>query len=414
MTDLHLTYGLVGGLALVLALLSRRMRELPFSEPLLALALGVALGPYVLGAVDMTEEVRDFVLLEGGRLIVAISVMGAALRFPASHLPRIARPVAILLLVVMPLAALISGASALVLGLPLALVALLGACLCPTDPVLAGSIVSGKPAERDLPARVRHTLSVESGINDGLALPLVAVAVAVVLPATSPGAEVGRIAWEVLGSILIGGVGGALAALGVRIAAKDHDLEPAPNLILTVLLAVAVLGLGRAASTDGILGVFVAGTIYNSLVTGKEREPQQGIDEAVNRYLSLPLFLALGLALPWSEWAAFGPAAVGFVVLVLVLRRLPVVLALARPLGLRTRDAMFLGWFGPMGASSIFYLAHSVDKGVTEPAFFAAGTLMIAASIVAFGVTSSPGRQLYARAATSQDDVEQRAEADRH
>jgi NhaP-type Na+/H+ or K+/H+ antiporter len=396
-TELHLTYGVVGAIAVALALVSRRMRSLPVSEPLVALTAGVLLGPFVLGAVEVGEPVRDLVLLEGSRLIVAVSVMGAALRFPAAGLRHVLRPVLILLLVVMPLAAVISGAAALTLGLPLAVAALVGASLSPTDPVLAGSIVSGKPAERDLPERLRHTLSVESGINDGLALPLVGVALAVVLPATSPGSEAGRLAWEVFAGIAIGAVGGALAALGVQVATKDDDLEPGPNLVLTVLLAVAVLGLGRAAATDGILGVFVAGTVYNAMVTGDEREPQQHIDEAVNRYLSLPLFFFLGVVLPWREWAAFGAPALVFVALVLVLRRLPVVLALARPAALPASEAAFLGWFGPMGASSIFYIAHSVDKGVTDPAFFAAGTLAVAASVLVFGLTSSPGRQLYAR-----------------
>ncbi|WP_123914583.1 cation:proton antiporter [Georgenia muralis] len=73
----------------------------------------------------------------------------------------------------------------LTLVLPLAVAALVGACLAPTDPVLAGSIVSGKPTERDLPERLRHTLSAESGINDRLAPPLVGVALAVVLGGSS-------------------------------------------------------------------------------------------------------------------------------------------------------------------------------------------------------------------------------------
>ncbi|MCK6210747.1 cation:proton antiporter [Georgenia sp. EYE_87] len=404
MTELHLTYGVVGALGLALAMVSRPMRSLPLSEPLLALALGVVLGPYALGVVDPGAPVRDLVLLELSRLIVAVSVMGAALRFPAAKLGSVVRPVLVLLAVVMPLTAMISGAAALVLGLPLALAALVGASLCPTDPVLAGSIVSGRPAERDLPARLRHTLSVESGLNDGLALPLVGVALAVVLPATTPGAEAGRLTWEVLGGTGIGLVAGAVAALGVRAATRDDDLEPGPNLILTALLAVAVLGLGRAAGTDGILGVFVAGTVYNAMVTGDEREPQQGIDEAVNRYLCLPLFFLLGVVLPWEEWARFGAPAIAFVLIVLVGRRLPAVLALARPAALRRSEATFLGWFGPMGASSIFYVAHSVDEGVTDPAFFAAGTLAIATSVVAFGVTSSPGRQLYARSSAPAED----------
>ncbi|WP_324652292.1 cation:proton antiporter [Georgenia sp. H159] len=397
MTELHLSYGLIGAVAVLLALMSRRMRDLPISEPLVALALGVLVGPYVLGLVDLSDPLRDVALLEGSRLVVAISVMGAALRFPASQLRTVARPTLVLLAVVMPLSAAIAGASTLLLGLPLALAALVGACLCPTDPVLAGSIASGKPAEKDIPQRVRHTISTESGVNDGLALPLVGVALAVVLPATTPGAEAGRLAWEVAGALLIGGAAGALAGWGVRAATTDGDLEPAPDLILTMLLAVAVLGLGRAASTDGILGVFVAGTIYNLLVTGEEREPQQGIDEAVNRYLCLPLFFLLGVVLPWEDWWSFGALGLVTVLLVLLLRRLPLVLGLARVLGLRPREAVFLGWFGPMGVSSIFYIAHAMDKGVSDPRFFAAGTLVVAASVLAFGVTSAPGRHLYAR-----------------
>ncbi|KAE8764858.1 cation:proton antiporter [Georgenia thermotolerans] len=397
MTQLHLMYGLVGTLALVLALMSRRIRDLAVSGPLVALAAGVIVGPHVLGALELSERARDLALLEGSRLVVAVSVMEAALRFPARQLRGVVRPVPILLLVVMPLAAVIAGASALVLGIPLALAALVGACLCPTDPVLAGSIVSGKPAEESLPQRLRHAITAESGINDGLALPIVGVALAVVLPATTPGAEAGRLVWEVTGSLLIGAAMGALAALGARVAGRYGDPEPGPTLVLTVLLAVAVLGLGRAAGTDGILGVFVAGTAYNALVGDEERGRQQRLNEAANRYLCLPLFFILGVFLPWDQWAAFGAAAPLVVVLILLLRRLPAVLVLARPLGFRGRDAVFLGWFGPMGASSIFYVAHAVDTGVTDPRFFGAATLVIAASVLTFGVTSSPGRRLYAR-----------------
>lgn len=397
MEALHLTYAVVGALAVALALASRRMRELPLSEPLLALIGGAVVGPQALGLVTVPEHLRDLALLEGSRLIVAVSVMGAALRFPATRLRTIAAAVLLLLAVVMPAAALISGAAALFLGLPFAIAALVGACLSPTDPVLAGSIVSGGPAERDLPVRVRHVLSAESGLNDGLALPLVAVAITLVVPATTAGGEIGRIAYEVGGALLIGAIVGTIAGWATRTATRHRDLEPGPDLVLTILVAVATLGTARVAHTDGVLAVFIAGTAYNLLVTGAEREPQQGIDEAVNRYLSLPLFFLLGLVLPWSDWARLGPAALAFVVVVLLARRLPLVVALSRPLGLGVREAAFVGWFGPMGASSIFYLAHSIDSGVTDPRFFAAGTLMITISVVAFGITSSPGRNLYAR-----------------
>ncbi|MDQ4021527.1 MAG: cation:proton antiporter [Actinomycetota bacterium] len=396
MDRLHLTYAAFGTVGVLLALASRNMRQLPLSEPLVALILGVMLGPQLLGVLEIDQQVRDPLLLEGTRLLLAGSVMAAALRFPATALRPLVRPLLLLLAVVMPLAAAMTGAAALLLGLPVALAALVGACLSPTDPVLAASVVSGGPAERDLPARMRQLLTAESGANDGLALPLVGIAVVAVLPATGPGDAVGRLVWEVLAGALIGVLAGVLAGRALKAAIGRQSIGPGPELVFTLLLAVAVLGIARLAGTDGVLAVFVAGLAYNRMIGESERSPQDSIDEAVNRYAVLPLFLVLGTVLPWQEWAEFGPAAIAFVAAVLLLRRLPFVLALARPLGLRWRDATFTGWFGPMGVSAVFYLAHSLEEGVSDPRLFAAGTLAVAASVLAFGVTASPGRKAYA------------------
>lgn len=397
MEPLHLLYGTVGVLGVVLALVSQRIRRLPLSESLLALVLGVVMGPRVLGLLEIQPHVRDVVLLEGTRLLLALSVMAAALRFPVTAVRPLVRPLLVLLIVVMPLSAAVGGAVALLLGLPLALAFLVGACLSPTDPVLAASIVSGDLAERDLPSRIRQLLTIESGANDGLALPIVGLMLAAILPATGPLDAVGRLAWEVGAGTAIGVLVGLLAGWGIRAASSKGSLGEAPGLVITLMLAVATLGVARMAHTDGVLAVFVAGLAYNRLVDQHERTSQDAIDEAVNRYAVLPLFVVLGIVLPWSEWAAFGPAAVLFIAGILLLRRLPLVLLLARPLGLTARDAAFMGWFGPMGVSAVFYLAHSLDKGVSDPRLFAAGSLAVAVSVVAFGLSATPGRKLYAR-----------------
>ena len=399
MKSLHVLYAALGTAAVLMALVSRRLRDVPLSEPLIALLAGIALGPHVAGVVELEEHTRDLLLLEGARFLLAWSVMAAALRFPLSDLRPLVRVLAVLLAVVMPLMAVAAAAAALLLGLPLALAAVVGACLCPTDPVLAASVVSGEPAERDLPGRLRQLLTVESGANDGLALPLVGLAVAVALPATGPGSVVPRLAWEVLGGTAIGLVAGAAAGLALRRVAANGLLERGPELVFTLLLATAVLGLARLAHTGGVLAVFVAGLAYSRYVDQEERGTQDAIDEAVNRYAVLPLFVLLGAVLPWSEWAAFGPVAVVFAVAVLLLRRLPFIVALARVVGLRPRDAVFSGWFGPIGVSGVFYLAHAAHEGVTDPRLFAAGTLAVAVSVVAFAITGSPGRAAYARVA---------------
>lgn len=403
MPELNVLYAVLGVAAVLLALASRRARDLPLSEPLVALVLGVLVGPAVLGWLTLTDETRDLVLLEGSRLLLAGSVMAAALRYPVRSLRPILRAAGILLLVAMPLAAVLTGAVAMLAGLPLALAAVVGACLCPTDPVLASSVVTGTPAERDLPGRLRRLLTTESGANDGLALPLVGLAVAAALPGTTPADAVGRLAWEVLGGVAIGGALGALAAWGVRRATAHGELEPGPELVVTLLLAVATLGVALTARTGGVLAVFVAGLAYN-LASGREdtgddhdRTSQDRMDEAVNRYAVMPLFAVLGAGLPWEGWRSLGGGAVvALVAGSLLLRRPPVVVALARPLGLRSRDALFTGWFGPVGLSAVFYLAHAGHEGVTDERVFAAGTLVVAASVLAFGLTSAPGRRAYA------------------
>ncbi len=395
MDRLYLIYAACGSLAVVLALVSREMHRLPLSEPLLAMLLGITMGPQLVGVLDLSDPLRDQLLLEGSRLLLAGSVMAAALRFATTDLRPLLGQVIVLLVVVMPLAAAASAAVALMLGLPIALAALVGACLCPTDPVLAASVVSGKPAERDLPARLRQLLTAESGANDGLALPLVGIAVAVVLESSSPGDVAGRLAWEVLGGTLLGVCLGALAGWAMRAAVGQRDLDKGAELVFTLLLAVAVLGAARLASTGGVLAVFVAGLAYNRAIGSDERGQQAGIDEAVNRYAVLPLFLLLGVVLPWADWAAFGPIALLFVSGVLLLRRLPIILLLGRPLGLHGRAAPFVGWFGPMGISAVFYLAHSRHEGVADPRLFAAGTLAVATSVVAFGLTATAGRRAF-------------------
>jgi sodium/hydrogen antiporter len=71
---------------------------------------------------------------------------------------------------------------------------------------------------------------------------------------------------------------------------------------------------------------------------------------------------------------------------------------LRRPLGLDRSDAAFLGWFGPIGVSALFYLALEVERLGTESVVLAAGSLVVAASTVVHGTTSAPGRVLYRRA----------------
>lgn len=394
MLDIVLTG--TGLLAVVVAALSERLRRLPLSEPLLGLLLGIVLGPAVSGAIPLNPLVEhDALLHEGSRVLLGITVMAVALRYPFDTARLRLRPVLLLIVVGMPAMALITaGLSVAILGLGLGAAALLGAALCPTDPVLASNVVTGGPAEEELPARNRQLLSLESGANDGLALPLVLVAIALAGPLAGGSAAL-ELLWQVGGGVLLGAGMGWLGGRALRAGEAHGATESGPMLLFTAVLAMAVLGLAGLIHVNDILAVFVSGLAFGAVSTGRERRADVSIDEAVNRFLVLPVFAGFGAALPWAAWAELGWRAWALVAGILLLRRLPVLFVLRRLLSLGRADAVYLGWFGPIGVSALFYLMLEAERLGADPTVLAAGSLAIAASTVAHGMTSAPGRVLY-------------------
>jgi NhaP-type Na+/H+ or K+/H+ antiporter len=393
----------VGGLAVALGVVSRPLRDLPLTEPLLALALGVLVGPGGLGLVSLAPAVGEETLRLTAELAVAIAVMAAALRVNAEDLRGDGAVVALLLGGGMAgMAVLSSAAAAVTLGLAPATAAVLGAIITPTDPVLAASVVQGEPAEAHLPARVRMLLTVESGANDGLAAPLVALTVA---GAASLGQQAAPVVASLAVSMALGAAAGWVTGRLVLWSERHRDLEQSAFLALTLALTVAVLGAATVAGGVGVLAVFVAGWVYSGQVNNSDRFAEWQVQEAMNRYLLLPVFVVLGIIAPWSGWAELGWAGAAFVVGGLLLRRLPLLVALARPLRLRLAEAVFVGWFGPVGVAALLYLAERRAAGDVDDTMWAAGTLLVAASTVAHGVTAALGRRWLARrlqATTSQ------------
>lgn len=389
----------VGLLGVVVAALSAKMRRLPISEPLLGLVAGVVIGPQVSGLLHVPALTDEQSLLhETSRVLLAISVMAVALRYPAAEVRRTWRPVTVLLLVAMPLMAVVTAALGwFLLSIPFVAAALLGAALCPTDPVLASSVVTGEDAERDLPARDRKVLSLESGANDGLALPLVMVAIAIA-GGMSAGAAVRESLWQILGAVVVGASMGWAGGQALKWGDRFGATAAAPALFFTVVLALGILGLAGLLHLDGILAVFVGGLLFNLAGTGDERAAEVPIDEAINRFAVLPLFVLLGAALPWHSWADLGWSAVALAVCVLLLRRLPILLLLRRPLRLSVPDALYLGWFGPVGVSALFYLTMEADRIGVDETVLAAGSLVLVVSTIAFGLSGVAGRLLYVRA----------------
>lgn len=386
----------VGSLGLLVAASSRRLHRSVVTAPMLALALGVLLGPVGIGAVEVPEAERVGVVRTGSELLLAVGLMAVALRYPLGDLRRRLRAVVILLVVVMPaMAVTVSIAASATLGVSLAVALGLGAALAPTDPVLASGVVTGDVAVGAVPARLREVLSAESGANDGLALPLVVAALAVADGGSYLAGLAGGLVEVAVGALAGAAIGAAAGSL-LRSAERHHDVEQGPQLLFTLVLAFAVLGAVDLLHGNAILGVFVAGLAFSAVATGGERRVEASIDEGMNSFLVLPVFTLLGVVLPWEGWRELGWAGPAIVAAALLLRRLPWVLLLARPLRAGLREVLWLGWFGPVGVAALYYLGHLQEQGMVDPVVWDAGTLVVVASTVLHGATGPLGRRLVA------------------
>lgn len=375
------------------------------SEPLFALVAGVLIGPAAFGLVDLAHFGDPQTILEYAALLtLAIALMGGALRLPEWYSVRNGRLLFVLLGCLMPLMWIACSLLAyLILGLPFWVCVLLGAILTPTDPVVASTIVTGGVAERNLPARLRHAISAESGWNDGLALPFVFLPILVLTRSQGeafPYWITHTVLWEVVVGAALAALIGLVAGGTLRWAEARETLERTPLLTVSLALSLTVLGVAELLGTNGVLAAFVAGVVFNAVGSSDAKERQEDVQEAITRFFDLPIFVLLGMALPWEGWLELGWPGLLLAVAVLLLRRMPAALLLRSLLGpLRgTKDVLFLGWFGPIGAAALYYSTHALrETGIEE--VWTVGSLVIVASVVAHGITDTPLTKLYGRLA---------------
>ena len=391
----------LGATLLAFGLPSTLVKRVWLSVPLLALGAGVVLGPEVLAVLDpagLGDEHK--VLEELARVALAVSLVGTGLQFTRGDLRETwTRGTALLTVAMAGMWMMTSLGAWLLLDVEAWVALLIGAILTPTDPVVASSLVTGRMAERNLPRRLRRTLQLESGANDGLALVFVLVAALVL---SLPDDDAGTIAGEVAGQVGLALVGGAaIGLLAARLVdlAEDHQAA-SEGFFLVSALALALLALGsvHALGGTGVLASFVAGVSFSLALGERYAEELARMQTALEHLLVVPVFLLFGAVVPWDGWLALGWPGLVFAVWALVLRRPGPALLALRIARTPRRDAAFLAWYGPMGVAAVYY-ALFVERYRIEAyeRIFAACTLAVAVSVVVFSVTATPGVRAYAR-----------------
>lgn len=407
-SQLYIAITAIGSIVLVLGLCSEVIRPRPFSEPMIALVLGVMLGPAALGVLERARWGGDdlALLTESARLTLAIGLMGVALRLPSGYFRKHWRSMVMMLGPVMLAMWLSSGLlSWWLLGVGPTVGFLIGACVTPTDPVLASATVTGRFAEKNLSGRVRHVISAESGANDGLALPFVMLPLVWMHTATAGEAVshwlVDDVLWEVGVAVVLGWVTGAAAGWVLHWMESHEPVNATSSLAFTLALSLVVLGGVQLIESNGVLAVFVAGRAFTQFATNRERRREENVQEAVNQFFILPVFVLLGLSLPWAQWFELGWRGLVLACAVLLLRRLPVVMGLHAwiPALRRRQEARFAGWFGPIGVAALLYGSHAATRA-DLPGVWAAVSLVIVSSILAHGISAAPAIHAMGRAGT--------------
>ncbi len=377
------------------ALVSRRLASTVVTAPIFFAAIGLIAGP-VLGLVDLEKDDELLVLLLEGALVMVLFADASSLDIGRwTKEPSLSGR---LLGVGLPLT-MAAGAVAAALvfgGIEPWQAALVGVILAPTDAALGQAVV----ANPRVPAIIRNALNVESGLNDGLALPFVTIFITVGLVAG--GAETELQAGETLllalgGSTAIGLVAGLGGGWLLRIAAERGLAAPAWQSIALVALAVGTFVAADEVEASGFLAVWVGGLAAGTVLRGRVAGDAFHLSEQAANALAAVGFLLLGAWLLAPVLTRATPETVLYAVLSLtVVRIVPVAVAMLRT-GFAAPTLLYVGWFGPRGLASIVFAGVVVEEAVPDASAITDVVLLtVAISLVAHGVTAAWGARRYA------------------
>lgn len=372
---LLLVLALLGGFIITYGLVSLLVKErLYLTECLVATLFGIAIGPKALGIVVpeywvAQEGQVQWLTHELARFLIALQLMAVGTAVPGAFAKEHWWSLGIFLLPIMTCMWITSTVVIRVCipGLGWLGAGILGACLAPTDPVLASSVVKGKFATRYIPTHLQHLLSFESGANDGLGLPFLMLPLLLLINTVEQGGSVGKAVkewflhtwlYEIALAVAIGALVGFLARKALAYAESHHWVDRESFLVFSIALTMMVTGMVALLGSDDFLAVFAAGNAFAWDTQLLERTAGSHLSEILDMLFNIAFFIFFGATFPWAGlsrlpfWGLFKASLV-----VLVVRRLPWVMLLRRwiPVLRSRKEAFFAGWFGPMGVGAIFF-----------------------------------------------------------
>ena len=387
---------IVAGAVLVVAGVSRGLTGTSVTPAMAFVAIGLLVGPLVVDEVTVSptsDTVRTL-----AETTLAIVLFADASRIKLRLLRREYTVPLRLLGIGLPLTIALGAVLAAVTfsGLNVAEAVVIAVVLAPTDAALGQAVVT----EPRLPSRIRQGLNVESGLNDGICVPLLLIALAVA-DVEDKGVTTHHaiaIVAEEIGYGIAGGIAAGLAAAAVIALGRRRALTTGAWLqVIPVAAAGLAYGIAAALGGSGFIAAFLAGAIFGSLV-GHESEEASGLNEELGGLLGGITFLIFGAVLLGPALKHVTWQTMLYAVLALTLARmLPVAIAMIGS-GATWRTVGFLGWFGPRGLASIVFAVIVVQEAKLPGAEIILTTayVTIGLSVFAHGVTAVPLASRYA------------------
>ncbi|KAK4167377.1 Sodium/hydrogen exchanger family-domain-containing protein [Cladorrhinum sp. PSN259] len=388
-TNFNIVVSVLGGFISLFGLVSYLCKEdFYLSEALISLLVGVALSPpaanlirpldYAAGSQENLNEVT----LYFSRLVLGIQLVLAGVQLPSRYLKKQWRPLSLLLGPIMlamwlATALLVWG---LVPNISFLHALVVGSCVTPTDPVLSNVIVKGKFADHNVPRELQQIIIAESGANDGLGYPFLFFALYLIQfigPGADPsdgGARTAMGLWfgetwgyTILLSIVYGAVVGWVAKELLHWAEERKFVDRESFLVFAISLALFIVGTCGMIGSDDVLACFIAGNVFTWDDWFRLETLDDSLQPTIDMLLNVSVFMWYGAVCPWSSFLHNDVVPlyrlVPLGILVLLFRRLPWVFAIHKfiPQIEEVRQAIFVGFFGPVGVSAIFYLYITLE-----------------------------------------------------
>ncbi|MDB4621331.1 cation:proton antiporter [Rubripirellula sp.] len=378
-------------------LVAARLERTQFNGPLVFVLCGLILGPYCLNLVAMDVDGETLKTLAEITLAVVLFTDSAGANLPV--LRRIKRLPCRLLLIGLPLTIALGFFTGSLIYSDLSLIelALLATMLAPTDAALGQAVINNEA----VPSSLREGLNVESGLNDGICVPVLLLFLAISADSLDQGAVFTQMIELPLQAIGIGAAVGIASALigcsSVNASVQRNWIDGAWTQIPVIALAVVCFAISQWLGGSGFIACFVGGLFFGGLIR-EQKQPLLKAADGTGDVLSMITWfifgaLFIGDCLFAPEWRAILYA----ILSLSVVRMIPVFLSVMG-MGLQTDSKLFMGWFGPRGLASIVFIVMVNEANLPgSKTLVQAVTWTVLLSVILHGITANPLANAYAR-----------------